>query len=68
MIKTSRLILETRSDRHKDAFAEMNADPEVMSDLGGPISRSQSDAKFERYLGGFLEELVFRGILLQWVQ
>lgn len=49
MIKTSRLILETWGEHHKDAFAKMNADPEVMHDLGGPISRQQSDAKFERY-------------------
>ncbi len=49
MIKTSRLILETWDDHHRDAFAKMNGDPEVMHDLGGPMGRAQSDAKFERY-------------------
>jgi RimJ/RimL family protein N-acetyltransferase len=27
----------------------MNADPEVMHDLGGPLDRAKSDEKFERY-------------------
>lgn len=27
----------------------MHADPEVMHDLGGPISQAESDAKFDRY-------------------
>ena len=27
----------------------MNADPEVMFDLGGPISRAESDMKLDRY-------------------
>lgn len=27
----------------------MNADPEVMADLGGPISRTESDAKLDRF-------------------
>lgn len=31
----------------------MNADAEVMQDLGGPISRSESDAKLERYRAAF---------------
>jgi hypothetical protein len=31
----------------------MNADPDVMHDLGGPISREQSDAKFDRYVAAF---------------
>ena len=31
----------------------MNADVEVMADLGGPISREDSDAKFERYRQAF---------------
>jgi RimJ/RimL family protein N-acetyltransferase len=39
------------SDRSK--FASLNADPEVTSDLGGPLDRSQSDAKFDRYAATF---------------
>jgi len=31
----------------------MNAHPEVMIDLGGPITRPQSDAKLERYAAAF---------------
>jgi RimJ/RimL family protein N-acetyltransferase len=50
MLKTARLILEAWGGDHQDAFAAMNADPEVMQDLGGPIDRAQSDAKFEQYL------------------
>ncbi len=38
-----------------DAFAAMNAHPEVMHDYGGPISRADSDAKLERYAAAFRE-------------
>jgi RimJ/RimL family protein N-acetyltransferase len=31
----------------------MNADAEVMRDLGGPISREQSDAKLDRYVATY---------------
>jgi RimJ/RimL family protein N-acetyltransferase len=31
----------------------MNAAPEVMRDLGGPLDRAQSDAKFGRYVAAF---------------
>ena len=31
----------------------MHADPEVMHDYGGPISRTQSDAKLDRYMATF---------------
>jgi len=31
----------------------MNAHPEVMLDLGGPISRAASDAKLDRYVAAF---------------
>jgi len=31
----------------------MNADTEVMLDLGGPISRADSDAKLDRYAAAF---------------
>jgi RimJ/RimL family protein N-acetyltransferase len=31
----------------------MNADPEVMLDLGGPISSAASDAKLDRYAAAF---------------
>jgi len=49
MIKTPRLLLSKWDDRHREAFAAMHADPDVMVDLGGPIDQSKSDQKFERY-------------------
>jgi RimJ/RimL family protein N-acetyltransferase len=50
MIKTPRLRLHRWDDRHREAFAAMHADPEVMADYGGPIGRADSDEKFERYV------------------
>ncbi len=38
----------------------MHADLEVMADLGGPIDRSTSDAKFDRYLAAYVEHGVSR--------
>lgn len=48
-IQTKRLILRRWADDHYPAFARMHADPEVMADLGGPIDRTTSDAKLDRY-------------------
>ena len=48
-IETSRLRLRSWHDADRAAFAAMNADPEVMHDLGGPFSLAESDAKFDRY-------------------
>jgi hypothetical protein len=44
-------------------FANIHADPEVMLDLGGPISRTESDAKLDRYAAAFSEHGVPVG---QW--
>jgi RimJ/RimL family protein N-acetyltransferase len=41
--------LELWTERHRDGFAALHADPVVMADLGGPFARSESDAKFDRY-------------------
>ena len=49
MIKTERLNLVPWHECHRSVFAAMHADPAVMLDLGGPISRRESDAKFDRY-------------------
>lgn len=38
----------------------MNADPEVMFDLGGPISRAESDEKLDRYRAWFEAQGVSR--------
>lgn len=50
MIETPRLRLHNLANRHRSPFARMHADAEVMADLGGPIGRVESDAKFDRYL------------------
>jgi len=60
MIKTARLILSRWDDHHREAFAAMHADPDVMTDLGGPIDRSESYRKFERYRAAKREHGVSR--------
>jgi RimJ/RimL family protein N-acetyltransferase len=55
MIRTKRLELCTWRDEHRASFAEMHADPSVMRDLGGPIERSESDAKLDRYCAAYVE-------------
>ena len=52
-IKTPRTLLRHWQETDRVSFAAMNADPEVMRDLGGPISRAQSDAKLDRYAAAF---------------
>jgi RimJ/RimL family protein N-acetyltransferase len=49
MIETPRLRLRLWQDRDRDAFADLHADPAVMQDQGGPIDRTASDAKLDRY-------------------
>ncbi len=60
MIETSRLRLHGWSDRHREAFAAMHADPEVMADYGGPIDRSASRKKFERYVAAQRDHRISR--------
>jgi len=52
-IQTERLRLRSWRPDDRDAFATLNADPEVMEDLGGPISRAKSDLKYERFANAF---------------
>ena len=49
-IETERLRLRVWAEADRDHFATLNADPIVMKDLGGPLSRDDSDAKLDRYL------------------
>lgn len=49
IIETERLRLRPWRDEDGNAFAALNADPEVMADLGGPYDRARSDAKLARY-------------------
>ncbi len=55
MIRTERLKLVPWRADHRIPFAELHADPEVMRDLGGPISRAESDAKFDRYRAAYAD-------------
>ena len=52
-LDTPRLRLRRWPDADRAAFAAMNAHPGVMADLGGPLSRQASDAKFDRYAAVF---------------
>ena len=49
MIITERTLLRPWRDEDLDAFSAMTADPEVMADSGGPISREASARKMTRY-------------------
>jgi RimJ/RimL family protein N-acetyltransferase len=49
-LETERLRLRVWAEADRDHFATLNADPIVMNDLGGPLSRDDSDAKLDRYL------------------
>jgi RimJ/RimL family protein N-acetyltransferase len=49
MLRTPRLTLRPWRELDRDAFAALNADPEVSLDLGGPLTRAASDAKLDRY-------------------
>jgi RimJ/RimL family protein N-acetyltransferase len=53
VIGTERLRLRTWRESDRDAFAMLNAAPEVTWDLGGPLDRTESDAKFDRYVATF---------------
>lgn len=52
-LTTPRLTLRMWRETDRDVFAALNADPEVMWDLGGPFTRPDSDAKFDRYTATF---------------
>jgi RimJ/RimL family protein N-acetyltransferase len=53
VIRSSRLSLRNWQESDRDTFATLNATPEVMWDLGGPLDRNGSDAKFDRYVAAF---------------
>jgi RimJ/RimL family protein N-acetyltransferase len=55
IISTPRLRLRCWAQTDRDGFAAMHADPEVMHDYGGPISRSESDVKLDRYMAIYQE-------------
>jgi ribosomal-protein-alanine N-acetyltransferase len=47
-LETERLVLRQWRDSDTDAFAAMNADPEVMRHFPAPLSRAESDALLVR--------------------
>ncbi len=53
LIRSERLTLRNWRNSDRDTFAALNADPEVTSDLGGPLGRAASDAKLDRYVAAF---------------
>jgi RimJ/RimL family protein N-acetyltransferase len=52
-IQTDRLRLRSWRESDRNSFAALNADPVVMADQGGPLSRDFSDAKFDRYVAAY---------------
>lgn len=60
MIDTPRLRLRCWGEADRDSFGAMNADPEVMLDQGGPISRAKSDAKLDRYAAAYSQHAFCR--------
>jgi RimJ/RimL family protein N-acetyltransferase len=63
MIETPRLILRPWRASDGDAFAAMNAHPEVMADLGGPLDRPGSDAKLARFTKSFGDHALTRWVI-----
>jgi RimJ/RimL family protein N-acetyltransferase len=53
VIRSDRLTLRNWRDSDRDAFAALNAVAELTQDLGGPLDRARSDAKFDRYVAAF---------------
>lgn len=62
-IRTSRLVLRNWRADDRIEFARLNADPDVMRDLGGPLDRANSDAKFDRFVSAFEEHGYSRWVL-----
>jgi RimJ/RimL family protein N-acetyltransferase len=52
-LDTPRLRLRSWRESDRSDFAAMNADVEVMADLGGPLSRVESDRKLDRFSSVF---------------
>jgi RimJ/RimL family protein N-acetyltransferase len=52
--------LQRWSEGLRVPFAEMQSDPEVMADLGGPFSRTESEIKFDRYRDAWAFDLISR--------
>jgi RimJ/RimL family protein N-acetyltransferase len=53
VLETPRLRLRCWRESDRDALAAMHADAEVMADHGRLLSRTESDAKLDRYAAAF---------------
>jgi RimJ/RimL family protein N-acetyltransferase len=62
-ISTTRLVLRSWDEPDRAGLARMNADPEVMADLGGPLTRAESDAKFDRFVSVFQQHGFTRWVI-----
>lgn len=54
-LRTERLVMRAWTGADRDAFAEMNADPEVMEHFPSTLTREQSDAFVDRIERVFAE-------------
>ena len=52
-IRSERLTLRNWRESDRAQFATLNRTPAVTQDLGGPLDRAASDAKFDRYVTAF---------------
>ena len=48
------------SEQHRKPFVNMQSDPDVMADLGGPSRRADSNLKFDRYRDAWKSEGISR--------
>src|SRR3954453_23990244 len=55
VLRTDRLLLRSWGSSDRQAFARMNADPEVMECFVAPLTREESDAFVDRLEAGFAE-------------
>ncbi len=54
-LRTERLLLRRWRETDRDAFAALNADPEVMEYFPAPLTREESDALVDRIEAGFAQ-------------
>lgn len=62
-LDTGRLRLRPWRIEDRSAFYELNADPEVSADLGGPLTQAASDRKLDKYIRSFDERGVGRWLV-----
>lgn len=55
ILRTERLVMRPFTEADRDAFAAINADPEVMEHYPAPLDRAESDALLERIRDAFRE-------------